>query len=263
MRIRYDIKKLQQIINDLSTLTGMSLSFLDADSKRICKITPDTFNFCTYLQQNEALKNACAKSDLKVLAHCKKTGCFESHICHAGLFDAAMPIEKNGILAGIILMGRVRTPHLLNTPFEKDEKAKELYQKMPLLSDAQLASFKALLPDILFENAIYFEQESPADEAAEYIRGHLQEELSVTTLLKHFHISKNNLYRDFREKYGKTINQYVTDMRLEKAKELLKNETIPVYLVCEQVGIFNYTYFCKLFKKETGITPTEYRKRLQ
>lgn len=261
MQIAYDSEKLQQIINDLAVLTGFSLTFLDADGNSVCGIFPSCRNFCTHLQKREDLRTICAENDELLLKKCKRTGQFESHICHAGLFDAVMPIAKNGILAGIILMGRVRIPTSFQTTCTEDETAKKLFDQMPKLSDAQIASFKTLLPDILFENAIHFVQDSVADEAANYIRENLKENISLSFLCKHFNISKNNLYREFHQKFGTTVNEYITKVRIEKATELLKQQNMPVYLVCEQVGILNYTYFCKLFKKKMGVTPTEYKKR--
>lgn len=53
--------------------------------------------------------------------------------------------------------------------------------------------------------------------------------------------------------------EYITNCRLERAKKLLLETSEPVYNISEKVGIHNYTYFCNLFKKKTGITPTEYK----
>ena len=46
---------------------------------------------------------------------------------------------------------------------------------------------------------------------------------------------------------------------LEKSKQLLLNTTDPIYVISENIGMANHTYFCKLFKKKTGMTPNEFR----
>ena len=57
-----------------------------------------------------------------------------------------------------------------------------------------------------------------------------------------------------------TVNEYVTNARINKARELLVSTEEPVYRIAEQTGLDNYTYFCRLFKHHTGLTPSEYRK---
>ena len=64
---------------------------------------------------------------------------------------------------------------------------------------------------------------------------------------------------DFKEAYGKTVNEFIVDARMERARQLLLNGSEPIYAVAESVGIDNHTYFCKLFKRKNGITPNRYR----
>jgi two-component system response regulator YesN len=73
-------------------------------------------------------------------------------------------------------------------------------------------------------------------------------------------MSKNTLYALFREHLGATVTEYITGLRIDRAKRLLRETKDTVYEVAESVGIDNYTYFCKLFKKREGISPSEYRK---
>ena len=107
MNIRYDIEKTKKILSDLSALTGISMSFLDTKRNRLCLCGKED-NFCKDLQSDPKKKAQCSCSDAIILDRCFETKRFEGHICHAGLYDAAMPIMKDGIFAGIILMGRIR-----------------------------------------------------------------------------------------------------------------------------------------------------------
>ena len=172
-----------------------------------------------------------------------------------------MPIYKDGELVGGILFGRMRaekSPE--NSPISELEA---LYQQVPYFSEQKVQSLYTLLPDILFESAISFGEQSLAERAATYIRENLQADLSVSALCAQCFCSKNALYREFRAQFDCTLNEYITEKRMERAKDLLKNSKIPVYAVAAQVGIENYTYFCKLFKKKTGQSPAEYRKTAQ
>ena len=58
------------------------------------------------------------------------------------------------------------------------------------------------------------------------------------------------------------MNEYVTDCRIARAMELLRNTPKSAHAIAEEVGVANYTYFTKLFKRKTGLSPTEYRRTL-
>lgn len=260
MRIRYDLEKLERIISDLSVLTGISMAFLDTERRTLCRRIREN-DFCSAFQSDVKNKKLCECSDKLILDRCIENKRFESHVCHEGLFDAAMPIIKDGILAGIVLMGRVRLIDRTRSEWrEKSEVLSRLYLKIPEFRDEQIASLGTLLPNVLFESAVFIEFDDQTSEIAEYIKNNPSAELSVGSVCKRFHISKNSLYSAFREYFGRTVSEYITDVRMERARYLLRETSAPVYEIAESIGIDNYTYFCKLFKKREGISPTEYRK---
>lgn len=260
MKINYNAGKLKAIISDLCVLTGVSMAFLDTDYERICGCTNEN-DFCSLIQTNEEYHLRCGMSDREVLEKSKKTLCFESHICHAGLYDAAMPIVKDGIFVGSIIMGRVRLAgRCENNELLKNHSLRKLYNNLPEVTEQQIESLRSLLPNILFQDAIIIEYDNIYDKVCGYIESNLKSDLSVNVVCKKFHISKNRLYAMFRDCGGCTVNEYVTDMRIKKAKALLRDTKEPVYIIAEKVGIENYTYFCKLFKRSVNMTPVEYRR---
>lgn len=72
--------------------------------------------------------------------------------------------------------------------------------------------------------------------------------------------SKFYFIRTFKSIYGKTPHQYLTAVRIEKAKELLEAET-PILDTCFAVGFDSLGSFNGLFKRRTGLTPSEYRRQ--
>ena len=254
VRIRYDIEKMKRIISDLSLLTGISMSFLDTDRRTLCSCINDN-GYCSALQTDKNSKRMCDCSDNIILNKCLETKCFEGHICHAGLFDAAMPIIKDDIFAGMILMGQVRLSGKSGAL-----KLSEKYDAIPEFSDDQISALGTLLPNVLFESAIFIEYDSIFNEIVEYIKDNPGEPIGIDHICKKFHVSKNSLYSYFKECYGKTVNEFITDVKIERAKRLLLNSRDPIYVIAEDIGIDNHTYFCKLFKKKTGMTPNEYRR---
>lgn len=260
MKIIYNEEKLMRILNDFHILTGVSMSFIDHMGNVKINVVFNN-DFCSNLQKSPVHHEKCANCDVEILEKCKQSHCFESHICHENLYDAALPVEKDGVFAGYILMGRIRVESsILNTDLENDEDLINLFNQIPLFSQNKIDALKSLLPEILFANAITVEFDPFIEQITTYISDNLDSELSVTALCKRFFISRNRLYKCFNEGLGCTVNEYIIKTRLSKAKSLLKCTSHTVENIAATVGIGNYTYFCKIFKHFTGVTPTEYRK---
>ncbi|MBB3125362.1 two-component system response regulator YesN [Paenibacillus rhizosphaerae] len=94
-----------------------------------------------------------------------------------------------------------------------------------------------------------------------YIEDQLPDIESVRLLAERFRISAGHLSVLFKKETGKTISDYVKDLRMKKAKDLLQDPTIKIYEVSERVGFQTQAYFTYQFKKVEGCTPMEYRDR--
>jgi YesN/AraC family two-component response regulator len=77
------------------------------------------------------------------------------------------------------------------------------------------------------------------------------------------YLGKSNRYVMFKfmESVGKPLNEYIREVRMKKAANLLKNTDLPVNEIAEKIGIENENYFYKLFKKAYTITPREFSKK--
>jgi len=87
----------------------------------------------------------------------------------------------------------------------------------------------------------------------------LHESITLKVLAEKFHMNSSYLSVLFKKETGKTISEYIQEMRIKKAMELLGDPQIRIYEVAEQVGFQTSAYFTYLFKKHTGRTPQEYR----
>lgn len=258
MVVKYNTEKLEKITKALFTLTGMSVAILDNNSEFICMHTKKS-DFCTRIQQTPEVADKCVCSDRYLIKKCTESGKHESHICHAGLYDAILPIKKNDALVCYVLMGRVRCERS-PAHFDGCCKKDEFYQQTPFFTEDKIKSMASLLSNILFDEAVYIEIDNIAEQIAQYIKQHFAENLSIGHLCEKFFISKNSLYKLFRNYYGITVNEYVTTVRLEEAKKLLSETEDSVYCICDKIGFRNSAYFCRLFKKRFRQTPAQYRK---
>ncbi|SFB51415.1 two-component system, response regulator YesN [Cohnella sp. OV330] len=96
----------------------------------------------------------------------------------------------------------------------------------------------------------------------QYIREHYHEDgLSINRMAEHLYLTPTYLCRIFKEKTGKTINRHITEVRIEKAKEYLKDGRVKLSDVSSRVGYQSANHFTKLFKKMTGLNPSEFKER--
>lgn len=98
------------------------------------------------------------------------------------------------------------------------------------------------------------------DEVMRYIaENYADEELSLNTLASHVNFSPNHLSAIFSQQTGQTFIKYLTDIRMNKAKELLRCTGKKSSVVSAEVGYKDPHYFSYLFKKTQGMTPTQFR----
>lgn len=90
-----------------------------------------------------------------------------------------------------------------------------------------------------------------------YINCHLSENLSLDHLSSTFYINRSYLCKRFKKETGFTINQYVTNCRILKSRELLKSG-LPVTEAALMIGYQNDSHFIRTFKKLVGVTPKQY-----
>ena len=93
-----------------------------------------------------------------------------------------------------------------------------------------------------------------------YLHSHYKEHIGVNTIAERLNITPNYLSRLFREQTGMRLTDYLTQMRMEIAKALLRVQGNSVKFVADEVGYFNAKHFANVFMKVVGLTPSEYRK---
>ncbi|QHW32860.1 response regulator [Paenibacillus rhizovicinus] len=97
-------------------------------------------------------------------------------------------------------------------------------------------------------------------EAEKFIRKHYAQSLTLQSVAEEVHVTPVWLSKLFKKELGKTFLEYLTDIRMERAKGMLEEVQYKVYEVSSQVGYKDPVHFTKLFKKQTGHTPKEYRR---
>ncbi|STO09060.1 response regulator [Exiguobacterium aurantiacum] len=137
----------------------------------------------------------------------------------------------------------------------------------------QLESFDYLLkpidPDVLndtLERALVDvrpTEDDPILQIGAYIERHYAEELSLQGMSERFFLSREYISRRFKQQYGVNLSEYLLSIRMLEAKRLLETSRQRIYEVAQAVGFSDDKYFRKVFKKQVGVTPNEYREQYQ
>jgi len=106
-------------------------------------------------------------------------------------------------------------------------------------------------------------EKSMQQEIAEYILQNLSEDLSVQTMCRRSAVSKTELHRILRRQAPDGIARYVRQLRFERARDLLRNTSKPLWQIAAEVGYDNPDYFLRAFKKETGVSAGKYRRQVR
>lgn len=99
------------------------------------------------------------------------------------------------------------------------------------------------------------------EEILAYFHQNFQREIEVRECARRFNMSESWLIRCFRERTGMTPQRYLTDIRLNQAKELLISSSLNVGEIAAIVGYENALYFSRVFRKYAGLSPSAYRSR--
>lgn len=166
-------------------------------------------------------------------------------------------LQKNGSSVFLLLSDSAVHSHM--------QKLLECYISGASLREyAVSAALTELLLQILDASPAVPRHMSRADQMQEialYIGMHYFEELSLNALSKRFSISKYHLCRSFKAYAGQTLFSYITALRLEQSKELLRSTPLSAAQISALVGIKDENYFYRLFKKHTGVSPHLFRKQ--
>ena len=152
-----------------------------------------------------------------------------------------------------------------------DEKPDKIIGDWRVLSE-KINSFTEI--DVLIEFCVYIFSgvvdkiidskslnSSPlVDKIVEYLDKNFDKPFSLETIAQNVYLSPNYVSTLFRRETGKKLSDYVVEVRVEKAKEFLKDSNLRAYEIAEKVGYSDSRYFGNLFKKVTGLSLTEYRK---
>ncbi len=266
-----------------SETTGLPVSFRPVESWQLPHHGRKNENALCSLMASKS--RACAAC-LQVQQQLSETARYEAQtvICPIGLCDSAVPVKLGEKLIGFLQTGQVFRRKPDSAQFKKAAKLvadwgvevgrdelKAAYFGTRVLPSKQYDAMVKLLAIFaehiaMVSNQIAVRQqnsESPViTRAKQFIRDHQTEELSLGQVAKAVNTSTFYFCKMFKKVTGLNFTDYVSRVRIEKAKNLLLNPNLRVSEIAFEIGFQSLTHFNRVFKKVIGESPTEYRSRL-
>ena len=100
------------------------------------------------------------------------------------------------------------------------------------------------------------------DDAVIYIRRNIRSRITIENLANYMRLDTSQVYRIFKKNTGMSPPCFITRMRMDKACEMLEKTDLPVKEIAEWMDYEYQSHFTKQFRKETGLSPSEYRERI-
>ena len=195
------------------------------------------------------------------------TGLFMTHHIDLLITDIEMPGGSGFDLVSYVQEKYPETVYCLlsgHALFDYARSAVQLHAFDYLLKPVRWQDLETLLKkfmDLHTKQSVPAVKYSPlVEDTIRYVRAHLQDSISRETITRELHVSEGHISHLFRKETGCSLTEYITNMRIEKAKDLLLRTNDSIAEICEQIGYNYQAYFTKVFREKTGLAPYQYRK---
>ncbi len=235
---------------------------------------------CAAMDATEAGRAMCARSRHSLLANAGD--CSSCTVCDAGLNEVVIPINISGIRAGYFMFcGTVpQTPnphtihkarHLLekNGVAFEDRALEALLARTPVVPADALGAYQRIVQLAVKQIALKVTDQlvdpdmampPSVMKACRYIRAHaLVDDINLGEVARHCSVSEGHLSRMFHRATGLTFREYLTQVRIERAKLLLTQSSKNVTEIAFESGFQSLSQFHRVFRKVFGVSPGEVR----
>lgn len=188
---------------------------------------------------------------------------------HAVILPKGMSYSLNGDKSGIFPVinfdcKEFLCDEVISLPIQSSDTYIKDFEKMKALSlfEENRAKMMSVFYNILHLLSTESSVRNAILPAMKHIESNYQNpKLSNAELAEQCNISEVYFRKIFTETYKTTPKQFIVEIRINKAKQLLSDGFLNIGAVAEKCGFSNQYHFCRLFKEKTGLTPTEYIKR--
>ena len=275
MNILFDQERLRKLIANLNILTGVPANILDLSGRDI-NLFRGHPPFCRAINDLPEGHERCVACDRCKIRHYQAESGFQHYRCHVGICEDVMPLYSKQNPVAYLAVGCYlddspleeqweRTRSLLDWWPDGPDALKDAFFQFRQYSKAEIRAYtetlEALSAYIQLKGMILTAEQTDLQKLELYLNRHYMEKLSLESISQQLHIGRTKLCSLAKElSGGRTLSYLIVQRRIEAAKRLLLQSSMPISAVGETVGISDYNYFSKVFRSATGMTPSAFRK---
>lgn len=268
-----DKEKFDSLAREFYNACKVRLVLYDENGDLIYK-AEEMSPLCTELWKSPTLLGRCKDANMCGIRACHQKGGVHIYTCHIGFREVVTPIRMQDVTIGYLMFGQVidetvDVSALRKMLISKCEThhidAESVLKKLDSIEvrrSDEIASIAVLMDMcyryMLLNDIITVREMSLPQLLKIHIDTNYAQNLTTETLCATLGISRSLLYKIAKETFGCGVSQYITALRVEKARQLLETGELKVSEVAAAVGIPDYSYFTKVFKKTVGCTPKAY-----
>lgn len=266
-------EKIISTLKELYTVSGFRVSLHNTNFEEIAAYPNMKQEFCSCLHEaGEKEYDLCRSCDKRACEQVVETGEPIIYKCHHNLVEAVSPLYNFGALTGFLMMGQVRVegediaPMLqaLKKIGKGDSEARSICSDIPSVKQNMIQSYVKIMTIcasyLTLSNAVTGAKATVGQLVMKYIRENYTKRITVKDICDAVGYSKSTVLSSFKKEFSTTVNAYLTNMRLERAKKMLENESVTINEVALECGFSDQSYFSKVFSSKYKITPTDYRR---
>jgi AraC-like DNA-binding protein len=273
-KLKIEIVEIKKIMDLLSSLFSIRTAFFYSISdeysiKEIAGNMGDYQPFCSLIQQE--LRKKCIACDIDHFKKAEKRKSPLLYRCYNGLYEMILPLYIDEQIIGYLHFGQVRSEDSFEkimqdcnlSAHSRTDLLKKAYRKMQIFPKEKLLLISDLftrISEIILKNHLVEIQKAKPDYyLKKYINDNFSRRITIEMAARYIGLSTSYITHQFKKYNQCTFHQYLLNFRVNKASEFLKNKTIEE--TAEACGFKNRYHFSKIFKKYTGLTPKQFKKK--
>lgn len=271
----FDLSLTKKLLTHLSLLTETSIQLFDENMEPTYACTEPGNRLCQMIKCRHA--DLCAASDAHALQRAKEEPGDAFHYpCHFGMREMIVKLIRGNATHGYLMVGPMRDPTAEEETLRQIRlyaaesgadvlQMEHLYRRTPVFSQEKYEAIKelafAIFEYAINKNLIWIKHNLFETMIAPYIKSHLEQPLDSASLCAAFHLSEKQIYSIIVKATGTSPKRYITALRMQEAKHLIRTTDEPLTAIADRVGMHDYNYFGRIFKATYGHSPASYRRK--
>ncbi len=272
MKQLYDIEKIKKVLYDFYQVTNRQIALFDENCNPIINVPNSRCEFCQKIRENADGQKACERCDVETIKKSENES-FTICRCHAGLIECCAHIRDEYGIVGYLMFGQMLSDKNVEDQYVECKKKSEkyfgnefekYYSALPHINEEKLNSMAnimvACIGYIYLKKMINTAFKGVYEQILYFIDRNLANDISLKQIADEINMSTSSVFKIIKKNANISPSHLIVKRRIAQARELLANNDLSITKIADSVGIHDYNYFSRVFKRETGYSPTNYRK---